>query len=275
MSASNEAAQRKRRRILAARGVELLVDSGPAAAHIRALQALGWSLTQIEQTTSVARCSMRNALKGNPLRWETERKILALRLTAPGYQYQAPSLGAVRRLRALYAAGHDLATISSASGLSYTFASGLANGHKATITSETDTAIRRAYDTLSMSLGSSHQALGRARREGWASPLFWDENTIDDPAGFPDWTGHCGSASGWLLHQTAGQEPCGPCTGHAMDLEHRPRVTDLVVILSGALGALRADNWPWPAIADLFHIKPDYLRSEYTNLIAAQMETAA
>jgi hypothetical protein len=45
--------------------------------------------------------------------------------------------------------------------------------------------VRAAYDDLSMLRGDSPKNGRRARREGWAPPLAWDEEAIDAPQGVP------------------------------------------------------------------------------------------
>lgn len=46
------------------------------------------------------------------------------------------------------------------------------------------------------------RALGTARRHEWAPSMCWDADTIDDPAAFPEWTGACGTVTGYNLHRS-------------------------------------------------------------------------
>ncbi|WP_329123945.1 hypothetical protein [Streptomyces sp. NBC_01353] len=48
-----------------------------------------------------------------------------------------------------------------------------------------DDGIRAAYEALSMRTGTSAKTRLRAQRSGWAPPLAWDDDTIDDPHGVP------------------------------------------------------------------------------------------
>jgi hypothetical protein len=43
-----------------------------------------------------------------------------------------------------------------------------------------------AYHALAGHPGTSVRSLRRARLEGWAPPAAWDDETIDDPNGAPD-----------------------------------------------------------------------------------------
>ncbi|MGW2207146.1 hypothetical protein [Streptomyces sp. NPDC001774] len=44
------------------------------------------------------------------------------------------------------------------------------------------------------------RAITEARHRGWAPPECWDDDTIDTPDAFPEWTGACGSVTGYYLH---------------------------------------------------------------------------
>lgn len=53
------------------------------------------------------------------------------------------------------------------------------------LTRASDARIRRLYADLSMTPGPSNQIRLRARMYGWAPPLAWDDDAIDDPAASP------------------------------------------------------------------------------------------
>ncbi|MGS2592072.1 hypothetical protein [Streptomyces hebeiensis] len=95
------------------------------------------------------------------------------------------SVGAVRRIRALYALGHFQYEIASACGLSRDFVSDLAAGNWLSLAVERDVSIRRAYDRLGMTVGGSWKTRRWAERKGWVPPLAWDDDTIDDPDAVP------------------------------------------------------------------------------------------
>jgi hypothetical protein len=80
-------------------------------------------------------------------------------------------------------------------------------------------AVRAMYNTLwnadPAEQGASLAGITRARRRaaanGWAPVGAWDDDTIDDPAAHPDWTGHCGTWEGYVAHQTYKIPYCQPC----------------------------------------------------------------
>ncbi|MFH8295077.1 hypothetical protein [Streptomyces sp. NPDC018059] len=112
-------------------------------------------------------------------------KILAVEVVDRSTMSMVGSIGAQRRLQALYALGHWRKTIARAAGLTPQAISELLRGTWARITVECDDAVRRAYALLSMSVDTCERNLVRARREQWAPPLAWDEETIDDPMALP------------------------------------------------------------------------------------------
>jgi hypothetical protein len=90
--------------------------------------------------------------------------------------------GSVRRIRALYRIGWTQKHITEAAGLRQSIHH---VGENKWVTTETADGIKRAYDRLSMTPGPSRRAILRAERNGWPSPLGWDDDSIDDPAAQP------------------------------------------------------------------------------------------
>lgn len=65
-----------------------------------------------------------------------------------------------------------------------------------------------------------------AARNGWAPPLAWDDDTIEDPDATPDlgadssaWDRHpCGTSAAYRRHLRNGEQPCLACTeAHRVD----------------------------------------------------------
>jgi lambda repressor-like predicted transcriptional regulator len=93
-----------------------------------------------------------------------------------------PRVGAVRRVQALLAMGwrhKDLA----AAGAQHT--AGLLCGDGDLVTAQRWRQVRDVYEALSMAPGPSARTRARAHALGYAPPLAWDEETIDDPAARP------------------------------------------------------------------------------------------
>ncbi|WP_282792967.1 hypothetical protein [Streptomyces sp. CC224B] len=162
------------------------MPSGPALAHLAKLvesvpvgqvaRAAGAPHSSLSQLLVERRPTMSRALA---------EKILAVRGVDRSAMSRVNSVGARRRLQALYALGHWRKTIVEASGLDPVTISRLLGGRWARITIECDEAVRRAYAQMSMSLDTCERNLARARRERWVPPLAWDEETIDDPLALP------------------------------------------------------------------------------------------
>jgi DNA-binding Xre family transcriptional regulator len=162
----------------------------PAAAvldHIRHLLARPMSYGQIAALSGVAASTIRELHVGEQKRLHRENvaKILAVSLNAEITQGNVPAIGAARRLQALYARGHFIYTIAEEAGISRDTVHGLATGRWQSIDHSRFEGICRAYDKLSMTTGKSWKARRIAERNGWAPPLAWDDETIDDPAATP------------------------------------------------------------------------------------------
>ncbi|MEV6737930.1 hypothetical protein AB0N14_13745 [Streptomyces sp. NPDC051104] len=124
---------------------------------------------------------------------------------------ERPAIGACRRARALYAIGHGRESISAACGLSVCTIGQIANSRYTSIDGRIDAAIRLAYRLLGDTQGTSWKAARRAANQGWAPPGAWDDETIDDPAAVPDWTGYCGTDRGWWVHKRQQLPMCLRC----------------------------------------------------------------
>lgn len=52
---------------------------------------------------------------------------------------------------------------------------------------------------------------GKARAAGWVDIGAWDLDTVHLEKSRPDFTGHCGTLSGFIIHLREEQDPCGRC----------------------------------------------------------------
>jgi transcriptional regulator with XRE-family HTH domain len=96
------------------------------------------------------------------------------------------ALGASRRLQALVAAGYTQREISAQLGIKQSHVSELITGQQRRITNHTAARVARVFNDLQLIPGTNQTALRRARKHGWAPPLAWDEDAIDNPAATPD-----------------------------------------------------------------------------------------
>jgi hypothetical protein len=149
-----------------------------------------------------------------------------------------PAVGTVRRLQALAVMGWPAARLSRETGLSTYLIHRLTSGALSTVTVAEHRAVATVYDRLSTAspglCGVSHIAAratrDRAAAAGWAPPAAWDDDTIDDPAAIPQWTGHCGTTRGADIHERDGIPLCPPCQDalhrrHLRNAAHAARTT--------------------------------------------------
>ncbi|MEV7394910.1 hypothetical protein [Streptomyces sp. NPDC091215] len=127
------------------------------------------------------------------------------------------AVGTARRLQALTVAGWPLARIARETGLT---AGELARALTATtVPVSVARAVAAFYTRHQLAspglCGVSHvhaqAARVRATAAGWAPHGAWDDDTIDDPAALPEWTGHCGTTRGADLHERHNIPLCPPC----------------------------------------------------------------
>lgn len=125
--------------------------------------------------------------------------------------------GSVRRLQALAVAGWPLARLARETGLAPTSMAKLMTATTVPVTTaRTIAAVYARYSMASPGLCGVPHIHARAAREraaakGWAPHGAWDDDTIDDPAAIPQWTGHCGTARGVDLHERHAIPLCPPC----------------------------------------------------------------
>lgn len=163
------------------------VPAGPVIAHVRALADRGLTSWQIGREGDIEPSTVRRLIDGQQKTvWSrTAEKILAVPLSVRVSLGDVSSVGAVRRVRALYALGHFNHVIATEAGISRDAVYSLAAGKWPTLKVAADDGIRAAYDRLSMTTGKSWKTRLWADKEGWAPPLAWDEDAIDDPDAMP------------------------------------------------------------------------------------------
>lgn len=189
--------------------------------HMRTTMSWG----QIAAVTGCSAAHLREILRGDrpAINRLTEEKVLTAR-PAPArargmYIDATPS---VRRVQALMTIGHPQHAIAAAAGTPTNRVRLLATGQTVMRQMLADK-IETAWQTLRDTPGGSTRARNMAARLGWAPPIAWDDDTIDDPDAIPDWTGHCGTDRGWWAHRDHAIPTCQPCRdAHAQWLDaHR------------------------------------------------------
>lgn len=199
--AANAAGQ-KRRAYLNATGRPAYVDATAARARVEQLRAAGMGWRHIAKVAGVASGTMTKLIYGDGPRGmapskritrETERKILAVTVPVYGDHHLIDSTGTRRRLQALVALGWSQKQLAARLGMER-------SAFNLTIYGEqcyhrTARAARELYDQLwnTPPVADEHRAkiakarsLRYAREHGWALPMAWDDNALDDPTARPD-----------------------------------------------------------------------------------------
>ncbi len=173
-------------RIRRSRGITGEVPIGPASAHVRMLIDSGRTITGIADETGLDWETVRGVLRQyrESILRSTEAKLLTVK-PLPDDQALIDATGTVRRVRALVAMGHSQQTMADEVGCAFTYISSLTHGRRPTVTVALAKSVQRAYAKLSMTVGLSVRARLKAQRLGWAPPLAWDDDTIDDPRAVP------------------------------------------------------------------------------------------
>lgn len=96
------------------------------------------------------------------------------------------AVGSTRRVRALVALGWSQHELCRRTGLSPSTMSHLIRGSVDRTNTDVVFRVAKLYDELSMTPGPSDYQRGRAKQHGWAPPLAWDDDTIDNPQAKPD-----------------------------------------------------------------------------------------
>lgn len=226
---ANRKAMSERSRLLAYGQWNPFVDAAPVREHIHYLQSCGMGLRTIAAAANVNRKTFQAILKGRPARdkgpQDKVRPTVAAAILAiePTLETLAPStpispLGTRRRIHALVAAGWPQHHLAARLGMfDRNFSQMLTREHVLVYRAR---AVIALYEELWQADPAAHgvgaqpisRAVNQARANGWAPAGAWDDETIDDPAAFPDWTGQCGTPRGYAAHLRHRILPaCPPC----------------------------------------------------------------
>lgn len=173
-------------------GQPTTVPAAEVVAHLQTLHNRGMTPAVVSRASGVPAATIRKLLySGEGRKWVQARTALPLLAVAvppepvahPPKAELTDCTGSRRRLRALARIGWTYRHVAAASGLVCRQLDELAR--QQWITQANADRISRAYEQLSMQPGPSDITATRAARAGWAPPLAWDDDTIDDPAALP------------------------------------------------------------------------------------------
>ncbi|WP_407563375.1 hypothetical protein [Streptomyces sp. 184] len=205
-------------------------DAEPVRAHIRDLRTCGMGLRRIADVANVERQRLTAIVNGRPehgtppqarVRPHIAAAVLAVEPTLDNLapSTPVPAIGTHRRLQALVYAGWPQARLAARLGTGPgNFTVMMTTGRVIVRTARAAAAV---YDELWQADPREHgvgppaysRARSHARARGWAPVVAWDDDTIDDPAAVPDWTGQCGTPAGYWAHRRSDEVPpaCQPC----------------------------------------------------------------
>lgn len=173
------------------------VPAGPTIDHVDKLLAAGWTLVRLANATGLTHSFYSHFRSKTTIRAYTEARILAVKPndcgqlahSSPGSGRRVPSVGTIRRIRALRAVGYTVEQIARESGLNRSNLKMICINEQPTVFIETAHAVAEAFKRLEMTPAPASRAASRgrnyARKRGWPAPLAWDEDSIDDPSAGP------------------------------------------------------------------------------------------
>lgn len=168
-----------------------LVEVTAVAEHIAELREVGLGINRIAELSGVDSRSIARALKSGRMRGFSAKKILDVpvdwRLASPAAKI--PRTGTMRRLQSLAAIGYSYRRIGEhLGGVDAKNICKYALGRQG-VTAAFARRVEDVFHELQLRPlprdSSSTQARARALEKGWAPPLAWDEEAIDDPLAKP------------------------------------------------------------------------------------------
>lgn len=212
------------------------VDVAPARAYLRKLHHVyGMSCRQLAERCSLSEGSISEIIAGyragekgkrHPLKEiyrENAESVMAIEPEFPKDRGGARvnAIGTTRRVQALAAMGYPVKWVGEQCGFRGPTFNLIAQGRRQFVYFSTAYKIKKLYERLEtdphperhgIKLQSVNLAKSYARRNGYVPAILWDWDTIDDPEGFPDYTGLCGTPTGAQAHRRKEILPvCEPC----------------------------------------------------------------
>lgn len=159
---------------------------------VRAWYDRGWSTSAVVSVTGLDRTVVESFYRRYLIvvRERQYGRTLSERIiAAAGRTPTEGSIGAVgtqRRLQALAFMGWDLTSISARTGVTENVLLHVRSGKQTRVKAAAAARVAAVFDKVSMTPGPSKRTATIAtRRYGWAPPLAWDDDTIDDPTATP------------------------------------------------------------------------------------------
>lgn len=181
-----------------------LIDAAPTRAHLAHLRSFNISVRTIHRLSGVSMKALGSLIwgtEGRPptgqVRQETADRLRSVQirpeLFAPGTKIG--STGTARRLQALQANGWSPSLLAAEMTTSKEHVRKLSFGQFDRVLVTTALTVKAVYERLwdvlppqdtPHEVGGAKRVCRKAARYGWAPPMAWDDESIDDPAAVPD-----------------------------------------------------------------------------------------
>lgn len=232
----------------------------------------GMSFYDMADQTGVGRHAFGDMLNGRrkSLNRDTYERMQKLHFKAPE-GIRAGScvnpVGVVRRLEALRALAFPLTFIAEQLGVQVQNIRYVGD-HPHGIYLHTQARVEELYekyrDRKPEEFGYGDRILNRVRtisqKHGFAPPSCWDEDTIDDPDAFPEWTGECGTEEGYRIHireTFLNGNPLPPCTPCMKAVQSQIHTDEVVFSVEKFLAAQEESGLTSKEVADKSGVHSD------------------
>lgn len=182
-----------------------MVDAAAVREHLLNIYSQGMSIDRISQTSGVPYATVYSIVKGlggdrrgqqiQRVLGSTSEKLLAVTYVRhPDFQLTVAdrvpldATGTRRRIQALSTQGHSCAAQAKILGLNRDTLERIANQRQARVAKYVADAVRDLYEQLWSTPSTDVRAVWvqqRSQRLGYAPPMAWDDDTIDDPNAKP------------------------------------------------------------------------------------------
>ena len=204
-------------------GIKHTVSPDAAVRRIRIWRQKGILWRIMSDRTGISMAQLQNIESGmrGYIRVGTHSKIMSARFTSQDVS-KFSGLGVRRRLQALAAVGYTTVTLAEITNRDHTYIHAIMTGKNARnfVNRPVGLAVHQAYEKYASidprTLGQSERATTYAKniavKHSWGAPKDWDDDTIDDPDAWPEFTGKCGEVKGIMIHLRDGIPMCRRCT---------------------------------------------------------------
>lgn len=221
------------------------VDAAPTRGRLQALVDASVPVRTVARVAGLSATTISTILDGTQARVQRATAQRVQHLSVAGVYASVstghvPRVGATRRVQALLALGwthHDM----GAAGI--TNSAQIVGAPGDLITVRRWRQVRDVYDALSMTPGRSPETRGWAAKLGYAPPLAWDEDTIDDPHAAPDRAGPTTGQDDGAVVDAVAVARAAAAPGHAAPLTAaEARAVVAVMAAAGASDAVIATH---------------------------------